>query len=122
MSRINDILKINQDALEFINKWTPAANGIDFIDNAATVDELTEFECEELNELPNVSIITRHGFHTEYAVIRLKRNENNMVIAVLYGRGEDTGQIMEVFVDELNNTEICDVADMLEEKLIVDED
>lgn len=122
MSRLNKINEISNEAIDFIKKFTPK-EGISFIDNAEIANENSDFDWDELNELPTVSVVSKHGFYEEFVCIRLKVDKKSKnVVAVLYGKGENTGEIEEKFVDEFLQIEICEIADVLEEKIVVDED
>ncbi len=122
MSRLNKISEISNEAIDFIKKFTPK-EGINFIDNAEIANKNPNFDLDELNELPTISVVSKHGFYEEFACIRLKvDNKSENVVAVLYGKGENTGEIKENFVDELMPIEICEIADVLEEKIVVNED
>ena len=117
MSRINKVQEIISESLAFVEKFTPV-DGITFLDTDF------DFEHEELDNLPTATVVSKHGFYEEFAVVKLKRNpaHKEMIVAVLYGKGDNMGEIKEKDVDELFHTEICEVADMLEEKIVVDED
>lgn len=116
MSRINEVQKIISESLEFVREFTPK-DGIEFL------DIITPFDYEELDEMPTATVVSKHGFYEEFAVVGLKKGQHpNIVIAVLYGKGDNIGETKEKFIEELYHTEICEVADMLEEKIVVDED
>lgn len=117
MSRINKVQEIISESLAFVKKFTPV-DGITFLDTDFG------FDYEELDTLPTATVVSKHGFYEEFAVVKLKRNPKHkeIIIAVLYGKSENAGEIKEKDVDELFHTEICEVADMLEEKVVVDED
>jgi len=122
MSRLNQLQEITNEAIDFIKKFTPK-NGIDFIDNADIAHKESDFDWDELNELPTISAVSKHGFYEEFACIRLKLNPvSNNVVAVLYGKGENSGEIKEQDVDAMMSIEICEIADVLEEKVVVKED
>lgn len=122
MSRLNKLREVTNEAIDFIKKFTPK-EGINFIDDAEIANKNSDFDWDELNELPTISTVSKHGFYEEFSCIRLKVDkESENVIAVLYGRGDNSGEIKEKFVDEFMSIEICEIADVLEEKIVVNED
>jgi hypothetical protein len=114
MKFTDKLREIIDSSKEFIKNVTPD-EGIDFVKDWNDKD----FVLDEIFNVPNTSLVSKHGFYEEFAIIKLKRSpaHKDIIIAVLHGTGDNFGEIKEKFIDELSDTEICEVGDFLKEEL-----
>src|SRR5258708_218089 len=82
----------------------------------------TEQEAEEndsiIYEMPNVSCVDKYGSYDEYGVIAVSKVSKEVII-ILEGKGERTGEKMEIPLSEigddfqLSDSDLCFLADEL---------